>query len=167
MSGIRAVFASRIPSNLPRRKLSCTPAHEGQTFGHQVHVEDHPATRRRAARRARVAPHAYVFRPSRRDGFVHGVSHPSHGRAHPSTQGHDFSSSLLVRVDVRRRRVLVPSVARRAVCFCEVGLRATRFVLQVRADVVWLERTPALRAGAWSFGCRAATLADVVPCRTA
>jgi hypothetical protein len=41
------------------------------------------------------------------------------------------------------------------------------FRLQVRAGVVQLERTPALRVGAWSFGCRAAALAGAVPCRAA
>jgi hypothetical protein len=62
-----------------------------------------------------VVPHASVFRPSHREGFVQVVSHPSHGRAHPSAEGHGFASSLHARGDVRRCRVLVPSSAHRDV----------------------------------------------------
>jgi hypothetical protein len=50
---------------------------------------------------------------------VQGVSHPRHGRAHPSAQGHSFFPSLLARDAARCHHVSVPGIACRALCFCE------------------------------------------------
>jgi hypothetical protein len=81
-----------------------------------------------------VVSHTSVFRPSRRDVFMQLVIHPSHGCAHPSTQGHSFTSLLHARGDVRHRRVSAPSSPRRAVvsvnrplssaCLVGIGARA-------------------------------------------
>jgi hypothetical protein len=119
MSGLRAVFACRFPSPPPRRRSLCTPAREGQTFARQDHAEGHPTTCCCAAHRAHVVPRASVFQPSSCEGFVQGVSHPSHGRAHARAQGHGFFPSLLARDAARRRHVSVLGIACRALCFCE------------------------------------------------
>jgi hypothetical protein len=119
----------------------------------------HPSTRGPnlgAPWSCRGSPHDALSRRTlhaRRDAMVlcrGGDSHPSCDHPHPSAQGHGYSTLLLVRNVARHRRVMMRGVdAAPCVSASRPSYRAFR--LQVRARVVGLKRTPALRTGARSF----------------
>jgi hypothetical protein len=119
----------------------------------------HPSTRGPnlgAPWSCRGSPHDALPRRTlhaRRDAMVlcrGGDSHPSCGHAHPSAQGHGYSALLLVRNVERHRRVTMRGVDA-APCVSASRPSCRAFRLQVRAHVVGLKRTPALRTGARSF----------------